>query len=562
MESEPSNDSSSATLSRTVCRLCRQRKTKCDRQLPKCGFCIKAKVACQYLPEQKKRGLRAGYVSELESRIEALEYQIHKTRQQPTAEHENIEGLPIQINSLTTSGRYPAPHNFLSETNAAVKDMMSLPLSYYHTLAAAWFKEDQHWAPILEYDEVQRSLQALPDPVDHVDDVVLRALLSLKVAYSSQAICLGYHGRRRLSLHLRSQALSEAMANPSINSIKAMFIIAVLDAGSDELTSTMNIMSMCRRSGEHIGIYQQLLKRIASESPAQVGPPTRDAFASEKSPVAITWAILAFDAVTSLGVSWRDVSAALVDHLSGIAYLSTPDFRDSFRTQIHLCAIGLQPLHEFFVAYARGEYQFLEGQVLITTEDLYQNLMSYTHGKPISGYSILADGAVDFDINNVFTRLTSHAAAIMMYQRYVLDAEGDLELARQRCDDSYNQIVDVVRNISDVDCEINSPSFAHFIAVAARYHLVLCRATGKDRGPYFDLLMHGISMCGRRWPLARRIDVNLRSMLVEIETGADLNFPASCWDLKQSGMDISDAMRNWAHENSSLYAQVMTAPYA
>ena len=51
------------------CYLCRQRKTKCDRILPRCGFCIKAKVECQYVSKPKKRGLRAGYVSQLESRI-------------------------------------------------------------------------------------------------------------------------------------------------------------------------------------------------------------------------------------------------------------------------------------------------------------------------------------------------------------------------------------------------------------------------------------------------------------------------------------------------------------
>lgn len=55
--------------SRTVCMLCRQRKTRCDRVLPRCGFCVKAKLDCQYVGQPKKRGLRAGYVNELEARI-------------------------------------------------------------------------------------------------------------------------------------------------------------------------------------------------------------------------------------------------------------------------------------------------------------------------------------------------------------------------------------------------------------------------------------------------------------------------------------------------------------
>lgn len=66
---EEAGSSETDLKSATVCFLCRQRKTKCDRTLPNCGFCIKAKVDCQYVPKPRKRGLRAGYVSQLENRI-------------------------------------------------------------------------------------------------------------------------------------------------------------------------------------------------------------------------------------------------------------------------------------------------------------------------------------------------------------------------------------------------------------------------------------------------------------------------------------------------------------
>ena len=69
MSTGSEDDSAGEPRSQTVCFLCRQRKTKCDRTLPRCSFCVKAKAECQYVPQQKKRGLRAGYVSELEGRI-------------------------------------------------------------------------------------------------------------------------------------------------------------------------------------------------------------------------------------------------------------------------------------------------------------------------------------------------------------------------------------------------------------------------------------------------------------------------------------------------------------
>lgn len=51
------------------CLLCRQRKVACDRQQPSCGFCLKNNAQCQYVVNQKRPGLRAGFVSQLEQRI-------------------------------------------------------------------------------------------------------------------------------------------------------------------------------------------------------------------------------------------------------------------------------------------------------------------------------------------------------------------------------------------------------------------------------------------------------------------------------------------------------------
>lgn len=455
------------------------------------------------------------------------------------------------------------PQDANLETNAAVADLMTLPPSYFFQLVDMWFKEDHHWAPILDHNALEQSLAALPNPVDRIPDLVLRAVIALKVAYSSQAISLGYRGRRRLSLHLRSQVLIEAMARPSVSSIQALWLVALLDVGSDDIPSAQNIMSMCRRIGEQIGIFRQLLQRIKTQSPALVGPPNRDSFTTDNQSIAITWAVLAVDAVSSLGVSWRDVSAALIEHLSGIAYISVPDFHDSFKTHIHLCAIGLQPLHEFFFAYAKGEHQILENQTMTMTEDMYQNLMSYIRGIPNSHYTILADGVVDYDINYIYSRHLSNAAVIMIFQRYVLDTTGDTQLARDRCLESYHQIVDIIRNISDADAEINSPMFVNFIAVAARFKLILDRALDQVRDPQFDVVMHGINMCGRRWPLARRIDIILRAAIVELDTGVPSGLPSEFWDLKQSGLDISEAMKQWVFEyKPSLYIGSLNGPYA
>ncbi|KAJ4155734.1 hypothetical protein LMH87_000965 [Akanthomyces muscarius] len=54
------------------CELCKQRKVKCDRGQPSCGWCSRNGATCEY-KERKKPGLRAGYGKELEQRLDKLE---------------------------------------------------------------------------------------------------------------------------------------------------------------------------------------------------------------------------------------------------------------------------------------------------------------------------------------------------------------------------------------------------------------------------------------------------------------------------------------------------------
>ncbi|KAK4214616.1 fungal-specific transcription factor, partial [Rhypophila decipiens] len=56
----------------TRCELCKQRKVKCDRGQPSCGWCSRNNASCEY-KERKKPGLRAGYGRELEQRLDKLE---------------------------------------------------------------------------------------------------------------------------------------------------------------------------------------------------------------------------------------------------------------------------------------------------------------------------------------------------------------------------------------------------------------------------------------------------------------------------------------------------------
>ncbi|KAH7239221.1 hypothetical protein BKA59DRAFT_484270 [Fusarium tricinctum] len=59
-------------LNPIACSHCRQRKRKCDRQLPHCLQCNNDPSNCHY-PEQNKRGLPIGFINRLEARLAETE---------------------------------------------------------------------------------------------------------------------------------------------------------------------------------------------------------------------------------------------------------------------------------------------------------------------------------------------------------------------------------------------------------------------------------------------------------------------------------------------------------
>ncbi|PHH82349.1 hypothetical protein CDD83_3296 [Cordyceps sp. RAO-2017] len=74
--SDEDHDSSRAgkrkRLISVSCEICKQRKVKCDRGQPACGWCARNGAVCEY-KERKRPGLRAGFGKELQERMDKLE---------------------------------------------------------------------------------------------------------------------------------------------------------------------------------------------------------------------------------------------------------------------------------------------------------------------------------------------------------------------------------------------------------------------------------------------------------------------------------------------------------
>ncbi|KAL6242927.1 hypothetical protein RBB50_010027 [Rhinocladiella similis] len=88
-ESESGEDDRDSSRKRkrpmnVTCEACKQRKVKCDRIQPACGWCTRNDHPCEY-KERKKPGLRAGYGRELEGRLDQLESLLYEQGRQLAA---------------------------------------------------------------------------------------------------------------------------------------------------------------------------------------------------------------------------------------------------------------------------------------------------------------------------------------------------------------------------------------------------------------------------------------------------------------------------------------------
>jgi hypothetical protein len=301
-------------------------------------------------------------------------------------------------------------------------------------------------------------------------------------------------------------------------------------------------------------------------SPSQIGLPSRESFEGEELAIPLTWVNSALDSASTLGASWRDASAALMEHISSIAYTSAPNLRDSLVTHVHLAAIGLQPVHTYL--YDQKNRTTTDDATMDTVDEIYQNLMSYCPGD-IGTYTYLPDGSIDFDCMSILTSILINGTAITLYSRHLDLAAPGLgpyqSIAIERCSIACKNMVSTIQNVSDADTELTSPLLATLVFVAARFLLVLQKYTMCPRGPQFDVIMHVLNMCGRRWPVARRLDIVLRAAIVEVDKFhlVTSQVPAVFWDLRKSNVEIDACLKDWVQNyRPCLFVGSLNGPYA
>ncbi|KAF1988602.1 hypothetical protein K402DRAFT_27383 [Aulographum hederae CBS 113979] len=138
------------------CELCKQRKVKCDRGHPSCGWCVRNAQVCEYT-ERKKPGLRAGYGRELEARLDNLEAVL--------GEQQKTIALLLNNSNPRPSISHHSPHSAVVSNYEALSNPRA-PLSHHESplgLHGGSPTSSAHTVPRQAYDYQMADPRQTPD---------------------------------------------------------------------------------------------------------------------------------------------------------------------------------------------------------------------------------------------------------------------------------------------------------------------------------------------------------------------------------------------------------------
>ncbi|KAK5120593.1 hypothetical protein LTR85_006249 [Meristemomyces frigidus] len=107
----------------TACTRCRQRKTRCDPGLPRCGPCERTNSVCEYYDSNKGQNVNRNYVVYLQHKVRELEEELDKVENEDSAEDPEAmmrTAAAVRINDATES-KYLGPSSGIAITRLVMQ---------------------------------------------------------------------------------------------------------------------------------------------------------------------------------------------------------------------------------------------------------------------------------------------------------------------------------------------------------------------------------------------------------------------------------------------------------
>ncbi|KAF2271170.1 hypothetical protein CC78DRAFT_13213 [Lojkania enalia] len=564
----------SRRLSKTVCILCRQRKIRCNRKLPKCESCTRAEVDCQYIRVKNKPGLRAGYVSELEERLAKVEKEIQLLKADRTAP-------PIDIPSEAASSppsHSPrgAPHSLSNVSPHSMRcssfDLDPLSVANLKELCAAWFDRYHAWFPILHQPSLLEVLDTAPILESTIYYSVFKAIAAVTMTHSHQMDILTYEQRRQWSEDLRRQVLIEAIDQLSLQSLQAVLILSIKDYGAGCLSEFWNLIALAKRMGTQLGLRDLVANHCENYNQVSKIPPRMlplpISLVNKEEKIRAYWMTEILDGSSTIGAAWNlNISTPETSGLlpcsdtvwafpeAVISVWSFGDFEIASAYSLYVMLVTNELFHVHRFLQQSFDIQSTTQRVQWQNEGkaVDERLITWRSKFGTASIRMSAESGTSYDPNIIMTRCTLDLAILSLYQRLALPPSGVEEVqgpwyhAIQRCLDACDSITNTLRGMHDSDLENINPLLIPSIFVASRFFLVHAKILNVEIPRNLDLLVYCLKTCGLRWALARRLEKVIRTATADHKLPSSMSsLPVQFYDLQYSYLDIDEALRTWA----------------
>ncbi|KAI5801280.1 fungal-specific transcription factor domain-containing protein [Geopyxis carbonaria] len=332
------------------CETCKQRKVKCDRSQPSCGWCSRNGQECIYR-QKKKPGLRAGIGRELEERLDRVEAMLASHSQLLEAHLQNSASVittqfpspstashlspPMSHQGSIAAGTSPQQHqvqpppnppthqqhqpNFapadatFRERNREMADLSTsrsfdadLPTDdILCTMIDLFFQHIHPTCPILHRQTLLDSFfQRRPSEVEEADIILMHAIVSAALRFSADRR-LDETWKEHFRQLTKRKVIFYALEHPSVQSLRAIVIVVLDVTGSTNGPSGWGLLAMTTRMALHLGLAVEPARDVHTQiSTMGVGalPESKD-WIEEEGRRRLFWMIYALDVTTTLGTS-------------------------------------------------------------------------------------------------------------------------------------------------------------------------------------------------------------------------------------------------------------------
>ncbi|KAJ4004579.1 hypothetical protein NW752_011676 [Fusarium irregulare] len=292
------------------CERCRQRKAKCDRQLPGCERCGRAQVECDYAG-RRKPGFPAGHRQELEDKIQRLEAELRALR--GSSGNNEVVVSPAQHDTSPSSATLPTQQAAAPtfERTRRIKERHP-PTDLVASLSSLYFRHIHPWFPFLDVQRVFADLGSTDEP-----SMLHHALFGVALPYSFDSR-LDQISSDSFWKYSKRRIFVDVLEEPSYSSLEALTVL-ILDLSSmTHSAQASGPLAVATRLALQLANTDGLMFRTSAEGEAHEILSNRDVVFRQR----LFWAIYALD-------SWICITTSCVSTFSNLQVQQLLPTRDA-----------------------------------------------------------------------------------------------------------------------------------------------------------------------------------------------------------------------------------------